>query len=154
MQLGKIIAPRSIAIVGASARPSIGLTVINALRKIGFSGPILPVNPNYELVAGVPCYPSLSDLPAVPDLVCFCVSYKRVLPEFERLPALGVQAAVIYDAGFSESGEDGRRLQSIISKLCAEGRIALCGPNCMGVLNPADCSTSFILDLRDPSLLV
>jgi acyl-CoA synthetase (NDP forming) len=60
----------------------------------------------------------------------------------------GTKDAVIYDGGFAEQGEDGRRLQDEIEGICREADIALCGPNCMGVLNPHHLSTTYLQELR------
>ena len=66
-------------------------------------------------------------------------------------PECGIKGAVIYDGGFAERGEDGRRLQAEIAGICREAGIALCGPNCMGVLNPHHPSTTYLQELRDPT---
>ncbi len=62
-----------------------------------------------------------------------------------------MRGAVIYDGGFAERGEDGRRLQTRIEGICRDAGIALCGPNCMGVLSPHDRSTTYLQELRDPA---
>jgi len=63
----------------------------------------------------------------------------------------GIKAAVIYDGGFTERGEDGRRRQVQIEGICRDGGIALCGPNCMGVFSPHHRSTTYLQELRDPA---
>jgi acetate---CoA ligase (ADP-forming) len=81
----------------------------------------------------------------------FCVGHARVLDALLAAAERGVQGAVIYDGGFAERGKDGRRLQTRIEGICRDAGIALCGPNCMGVLSPHDRSTTYLQELRDPA---
>ena len=150
MQLDALFKPKSIAIVGASEKPTIGKRLCASLDRIGFDGAIYPVNPNYATVAGRQCHASLADLPQAPDVAAFCVGHERVLDPLVAAAGRGVRGAVIYDGGFAERGDDGRRLQDQVEGICREAGIALCGPNCMGVLSPHDCSTTYLQELRDP----
>ena len=79
------------------------------------------------------------------------MGHRHVLDAFAAAAERGVRAAIIYDGGFAEQGEDGRRLQLQIAAICREAGIALCGPNCMGVLNPYHPSTTYLQELRDPA---
>src|SRR5919204_861220 len=149
MRLEALFRPKSIAIVGASDKPTIGRRLIASLDRIGFAGPIFPINPNYPTVADRQCYASPADLPEAPDVAAFCVGHARVLDALLAAAERGVKGAVIYDGGFSERGEEGRKLQSKIAGICRDAGIALCGPNCMGVLNPHERSTTYLQELRD-----
>jgi acyl-CoA synthetase (NDP forming) len=151
MRLETLFRPKSIAVVGASDKPTIGRRLIASLDRIGFAGPIFPINPNYPAVSGRQCYANAAELPEVPDVAVFCVGHARVLDALLAAAARGVRAAVIYDGGFAERGEDGRRLQAQIEGVCRDAGIALCGPNCMGVLSPHDRSTTYLQELRDPA---
>jgi acyl-CoA synthetase (NDP forming) len=151
MQLEALFRPKSIAVVGASDKPTIGRRLIASLDRIGFTGPIFPINPNYSTVSGRRCYSSVAELPEAPDVALFCVGHTRVLDAFLAAAKRGVKAAVIYDGGFAERGEEGRKLQTQIVGICRDAGIALCGPNCMGVLSPHNCSTTYLQELRDPS---
>jgi acetate---CoA ligase (ADP-forming) len=84
-------------------------------------------------------------------VVAFCVGHERVFEPLSPAVQRGVKAAVIYDGGFAERGESGRRLQAQIEGICRQGDIALCGPNCMGVLSPHHRSTTYLQELRDPA---
>jgi len=145
--------PQSIAILGASERPSIGRSLIVSARNIGFQGKIYPINPRYPELLGHRCYPSVEALPEAPDVVAFCVSYTRILENFRPVAAKGAKAVAIFDGGFAERGEDGARLQAEIVGICREAGILLNGPNCMGVLNPATRSSIYIHEVRDPERL-
>jgi len=149
LRLEALFRPKSIAVVGASDKPTIGRRLIASLDRIGFTGPIFPINPNYSTVAGRQCYSSVGELPEAPDVAAFCVGHARVLDALLAAAERGVRGAVIYDGGFAERGEDGRRLQTRIEGICRDAGIALCGPNCMGVLSPHDRSTTYLQELRD-----
>ncbi len=142
MNLDRLIKPRSIAVIGASENVVGTKRIFTSLQTLGYEGAIYPINPKYDTLFGMKCYPSLKDLPEAPDLVSFRVGFQRILENFEMLPQVGAGAAVIYDGGFAESGEEGRKLQDAIMSISRESGIALCGPNCMGVLNPHHRSSS------------
>lgn len=143
MHIDKLVRPGSIAVVGASDRPSLGRIIVESLGRIGFSGAVYPVNPKYQTVMNLTCYPSLDALPQAPDLVAFCVSSSRVEEQLGLAIARGAKAGVIYDGGFAEMGEEGARLQARITSLAKEAGVALCGPNCMGILNPPARATTY-----------
>jgi acyl-CoA synthetase (NDP forming) len=151
MHLEALFRPASIAVIGASDKPTIGRRLIASLERIGFSGSIYPVNPNYATVLNRKCYASVADLPEAPDVAVFCLGHARVLDAFIAAAQRGMKAAVIYDGGFAEHGPPGRKLQSRIERICLEAGIALCGPNCMGVLNPNHRSSTYLQELRDPA---
>jgi acetate---CoA ligase (ADP-forming) len=149
MKLDPLVKPRSVAIVGATDRVGPGRSVIESLGAIGFSGAIYPVNPKYQTVLNHVCYPSLTDLPEAPDVVVFSIR-KPLLPEQVRLAVKrGARAAVIYDSGFAELGAEGARQQAEIAGLCHEAGMAVCGPNCMGILNPTARVTTYKQTVMD-----
>jgi acyl-CoA synthetase (NDP forming) len=149
-----LLEPRSIALLGASDRPSARSRAIHStLAILGYTGDIYPINPRYETVGGLRCHPSLADLPQEPDVVAFCIGQADVLQHLEQAAVRGARAAVVYEGGFAERGEAGRALQSRIVGLCREASIALCGPNCMGVLNPVHRSSVYKQAVRDPQRL-
>ena len=127
--------------------------IIESLDRIGFPGRIYPVNPKYETLFGRPCYPSIADLPEAVDLLAVCVNHARVLEHMRPAARRGVRAAIIFDGGFAERGDEGRRRQDELVGICREAGIALCGPNCMGVVNPHARSSVYIQTLADPALL-
>src|SRR5947208_1214101 len=151
MQLDALFRPASIAVIGASEKPTIGRRLIVSLDRIGFEGQIFPVNPNYPSVLGRPCYPSIADTPEAPDIAVFCLGHRLILDAFTAAAARGIRAAVIYDGGFAERGAEGRALQDKVSGICREAGIALCGPNCMGILNPIERNTTYLQEIRDPA---
>ena len=151
MQLDALFKPESIAVIGASDKLTIGRRLIATLDRFGFAGSIFPVNPNYETVLGHTCFPSVADLPQTPDIAVFCLGSARVLDAFVAAAERGMKAAVIYDGGFAEQGDAGRALQTRIEDICRESGIALCGPNCMGILNPHHKSATYMQELQSPA---
>src|SRR5881394_1846829 len=143
MRIDPLVAPRSIAIVGATDRPSPSRSLIEALAAIGFAGPIYPVNPKYQTVLNHVCYPTLTDLPEAPDIVVLSVRNPLVPEQIRMAAKRGARSAVIYDSGFAELGEDGARLQAEIADICREANMPVCGPNCMGILNPTARVTTY-----------
>src|SRR5262245_6852771 len=128
--------------------------MVEALERIGFDGAIYPINPKYTSVAGRNCYASLQELPEPPDVVSFCIRNDGVLDNLRAAAKHGARAAVIYDGGFAEIGGDGASLQREIEAICRDAGLSLCGPNCMGVLNPPARSTTFKQEVRNPQALV
>jgi acetate---CoA ligase (ADP-forming) len=153
MSLDRLLRPRSIAIVGASERPSVGRTLVEALDGIGFRGDVYPINPRYESLLGRRCYASVADLPQDVDVLAFCVNHARVLEQMQPAADRGVGAAVIFDGGFAEADAEGRARQEAIAAICREASITLCGPNCMGVISPHVPSLVYIQALHDPTRL-
>ena len=136
IDLEPLFRPRSVAVVGATERPSVGRYILDTLKSFGFPGEIYPVNPRHEAIDGLPCHAALGALPGPPDLVAFCVSPERTLEGFRELPAAGARAAVIFGGGYGEASAWGRAAQAEIVAIARESGIALCGPNCMGVVSP------------------
>ena len=154
MMLDPLVKPRSVAIVGATDRGGPGRAVMESLGAIGFTGAIYPVNPNYPTVLNVKCYPSLMELPEAPDMVVFSIR-NTLIPEQMRLAVRrGARAAVIYDSGFAELGGDGAKLQDEIAGLARESGMAVCGPNCMGILNPPARVTTYKQNIINPAAIV
>lgn len=136
--LRALLNPRSIAILGASDNPvKPGGRPIDYLKRQGFQGPIYPVNPQRAQVQGLPCYASLADVPTVPDCVVISLATDQVLPAVQECVAAGVQAAIIYSAGFSETGPHGDAKQQAILEHARAGGMRLLGPNTQGAANYA-----------------
>ncbi len=134
--LDALIAPRAIAVVGASDRPGAGSNVLNNLRKLGFAGPVYPVNPKYAELNGWRCYGSLADLPGPVDTVAILHGHKQVLSTLEQVNAIGCKAAWVLASGFGEAGPEGEAAQADLIAYARTHNIAVCGPNCIGVVSP------------------
>ena len=135
-RLGPLLDPASIAIVGASA----DFTRINGrplrfMLHYGYRGRLFPINPRYQEIAGLACYPSVEALPDAPDLALIGLSADRVPEALEACGRRGIRAAVVFSGGFAEAGPDGQALQARLVATAERYRMALCGPNCLGFVN-------------------
>ena len=126
--------PRSVAVAGASQKENLGNHVIKNLKS-GFDGDIYPINPNYEEIEGLPCYPSIDKVPGHVDLAIVLVPAKAIPALLESCAQKGTRRVIIESAGFSETGEEGRALQEKCDEIARKNGIRLWGPNCMGNVN-------------------
>ncbi|CEJ14534.1 succinyl-CoA synthetase subunit beta [bacterium YEK0313] len=133
-----ILAPRSVAIVGASADPvRIGGRPIRYYKLGGFAGGLYPINPNRAEIQGLKAYASLADVPDGLDCVVVAVPPDLALPALGAAAAKGARGAVIFTANYAEAGPEGlRRQQELVETARAHG-MRLLGPNCLGVYNAA-----------------
>jgi acyl-CoA synthetase (NDP forming) len=132
VRLDALFQPKSIAVIGASDKPTPGRRIIASLERLGFAGAIYPVNPNYTAVLNRACYPSLADLPEAPDVAVFCLGHERVLDAFIAGAKRGMKAAVIYDGGFAEQGAEGGVLQARIEGICRDAASRCAAPTAWG----------------------
>jgi acetate---CoA ligase (ADP-forming) len=133
-----VLEPTSIAVVGASRRQgSVGGTVLRNLVAAGFRGPVYPINPHAQTIAGRPAYATLADLPAPVELAVIAVAAPAVLDAARACATAGVPALVVLSAGFGEAGAEGRARQAQLLGICRDSGMRLVGPNCLGVLNTA-----------------
>jgi len=135
--LDSLLSPRSIAVVGAGREPGgVGRSVFDSLLSAQFPGPVWPVNPRADEVAGHPCFADIASLPGVPDLVVVAVPARAVPPVIEACGVAGVPSAIVLSAGFKEAGAAGVALErTIVGEASAHG-LRLLGPNCLGLIVP------------------
>lgn len=126
--------PASVAVVGASNDPDkIGGRPVDYLRRFGFGGALYPVNPTREAVQGVPAFPDLGSLPAVPDVAVVALPGAAAAEAVEQCAAMGVRGCVVFSSGFAETGgPEGRRLQDRVDAAAAGG-MRVVGPNTQGI---------------------
>lgn len=135
--IARLIRPRSVAVIGASADP--GKTSgrpVSFLQKHGFSGEIYPVSPKVERIGELTCYPDVRALPAVPDVGIVLLGAERAHLAVRELAERGVAAAVVLAAGYTETGEEGALRQKEL--LEAAGAMRILGPNTIGLVNLTD----------------
>lgn len=133
-------APRSVAVVGATANKAKGGYNILANMLESFAGPVYPVNPGRDEILGVRCYPSLRELAGKVDMAIVFVPAEAVPGVLEDCVAAGVRAAVIESGGFAEVGEEGREITRRCREIASRGNLRLWGPNCTGLV----CTDPFI----------
>jgi acetyltransferase len=130
--------PAAVAIVGASERKgSIGSVLIENMLAAGYRGQLCAVNPKHRAVRGVPCFPTIGEVPRRVDLAVIATPAPTVPGIIEQCGAAGVRAAVVISAGFSESGPAGATLERALLENARRHRLRVLGPNCLGILRPA-----------------
>jgi acetyltransferase len=135
--LTPLLAPRSIAVVGASPRHgSFGHNLYTNLRNSGFRGVLYPVNPNRRHIETVPAVPDLARLPEPVDLAILLVP-AAVVPEVARqgVEAGTVRSLLVLSGGFKESGPHGAAHEQALAQVARDGGVPLVGPNCVGIIN-------------------
>lgn len=134
--LSPLLAPRSIAVIGASDRDgNVGGRAVRLLRKFGYPGAIWPVNPQRATVAELPCYPNPRDLPAPADLAILAVPAPAIAGMVEECAAAGIKHGIAWAGGFAETGPDGAELQRTLVEACRRTGFHLLGPNSLGLVN-------------------
>ncbi len=135
--LDYLFRPRSITVIGASNRErSVGYAVMRNLLTGGFGGPIMPVNPKYQSVAGVLSYPDVARLPHTADLAVVCTPPHTVPGLIAELGARGTRAAVVITAGLKHEKENDRSLQQAMLDAARPHLLRILGGNCLGILVP------------------
>ncbi len=148
-RLRPLLKPASIAVLGASSRlGSVGNEVFVNLRKGGFSGTIVAVNPAYSEVEGVPCYASLSDLPELPEHVIFAIGDQRIEAALDELITLGIKACTIFSALILKDDKTPLLKQRIQAKAEKAGLLVV-GANGMGFYNVRDQVLAGGFDTRE-----
>jgi acyl-CoA synthetase (NDP forming) len=140
LDLHRFFAPRSVALVGATADlGKFGGRCFRQLRDFGYEGTIYPVNPRITELDGLACYPDIRSLPETPDHVCIVVPSGAVADAIRQCGERGVKFATIFSAGFAEGGsEKGRDFQKEIVELARQSGVRFMGPNCNGLVNYVD----------------
>lgn len=130
-----LLAPASVAIVGASNKTSsLGRDAVEMIVRGGFAGDIFPVNPHYDSVLGLPCYPDLTAIGKPVDLAVLCVAAKRLEEQVAAAVNAGVRALIITANAILEDDQT-PCLADRIREYCVNAGIPVCGHNAMGYYN-------------------
>jgi acetate---CoA ligase (ADP-forming) len=139
LSLDRLVRPRSVAIVGASEKVgALGASVLANLERAGFQGDIHLVNPRRAEIGGRQCVASVDDLPEGVDAAVLAIPRAAVLDAVRALARRRAGAAIIFSAGFAETGVEGLAEQRELARIAAEADIAIEGPNCLGLVNFVD----------------
>jgi len=137
--LSALLAPRSIAVIGAANDLSIirGRT-LKVMRGHAYAGRIYPVSRSQAEVQGLKAYSSVDALPERVDMALLIIPAEFVLEELERCGRAGIKAALIITSGFAEQrGSEGAELQRRLREIAARFDMLVCGPNTEGFTNTA-----------------
>lgn len=132
--LDRLFSPRNIAVVGASTdQTKLGTAILKNIIYAGFKGDIYPINPKYNSVLGLKCYPAVSSIATTIDLAVIVVPAPFVLEIIQDCARAGVKNAVIISSGFKETGKQGAQIEELIVKAAHEYGMRILGPNCLGI---------------------
>lgn len=135
----RLLAPRSIAVLGASRDPrKISGRPLAYLRRFGYTGRIVPVNPRYDEVQGLPAHPHVEDVDGEIDLALIMVSAEHVPDAVRACGRAGVPFAIVVASGFAEVGAAGAALERELRAAVAESGVRVVGPNCLGMMSFRD----------------
>ncbi len=134
-----LLAPRSIAVIGASTQPGkVGHDIVNNLVTEEFMGKIYPVNPKAEKILGLTTYASVKDIPSDVDLAVIVIPAPAVPGALRECGEKGIKNVVIISAGFKEvHSAEGIALEEELASIVKQYGISLVGPNCLGILRPS-----------------
>ncbi len=149
MNLDTIFYPKSVAIIGASTKVgSVGNDIVKNLATQGYTGKIFPVNPKAVELYGMKCYSNIKNIKEKVDLAIIVVPAAAVPEVMQEVAEEKVKGVIIISAGFKEVGNiDG---ENKIKEICLKHKIALIGPNCLGIINPEiKLNASFAMTMPD-----
>lgn len=148
--VARLLQPSSVAVIGASARPgSLSWWPVHLLRSNGFAGSVYPVNPKYDDLDGLRCYPSIAAVGAPVDVAVIVLDADRTIEAVRECAAAGVRAVVLPTQGFAELGEEGRAKEARLLEVAREAGIRVVGTNTDGVANLATGAIMSIQPLFD-----
>jgi acyl-CoA synthetase (NDP forming) len=134
--ISPLVAPRSIAVIGASTNPTkSGGVLFGNLAKGAFHGPLYPINRSASEIMGHKAFPTLADVPGKVDLVYIVLPQQNVEDAVKQCVAAGARAACIITAGFSEASPKGRGDEDRLREIANASGLLLAGPNTIGMVN-------------------
>ena len=135
--LESIFNPKSVAVIGASKSfGKWGQLILSNIVAGGFEGKVFPVNPRDDEIFGLKVYRQVGDIPEPVDLVFITTPAGIVSSVLEDCGRHGVKGAVIITSGFSEQDDSGKKLEKEMVELCVQNKLAIIGPNTMGIICP------------------
>lgn len=134
--LQSILAPRSLAVIGASRTPgTIGHEIVASLVRCGYTGAVYPVNPRAAAICSVPAFADIEAVPVPLDQAIIVVPKELVQGVVESCARKGIPGLVVISSGFREIGGEGLERERRLTEFVRTAGMRMVGPNCMGVLN-------------------
>ncbi len=132
----EIFYPKSVAVIGVSAKPdNLGRNIVANMIEFGFDGIVYAVGPSGGMIETRRIYRAVGDIPDHVDLAVILTPAQTVPALLEECGQKGINRAIIETAGFREYGEAGRQLEEQIAQVAEKHGIRFVGPNCIGVIN-------------------
>lgn len=143
--------PNAVAVVGASRDPhKLGYGVIRNLIKYKYRGHIYPVNRSANEILGLKCYASIEDLPAGVDLAVIVIPAGIVPDVLRQCGEKSIKNAIVVSGGFSETGEEGAKLEKELVQAAQDNDIRIIGPNCIGTIDThTPVNTTFVVGMPE-----
>ncbi|MGE4400737.1 MAG: GNAT family N-acetyltransferase [Desulfobulbus sp.] len=130
--------PKSIAVIGANDKPNaIGSALMDNIIQGGFTGTVIPINPNHETVRGLKAYGSITEVDPAPELAIIATPIATAPDIVRQCVRAGTQGVIIIAAGGKELGEEGALIEEQIEGAAEGSGMRIIGPNCMGAIHPA-----------------
>jgi acyl-CoA synthetase (NDP forming) len=134
--LQRFFEPESIAIVGASNNPMrANFYLLSNLLSLGFGGRIYPVHPTEKEIQGLKAYPAVKDIPEIVDLAVIGVSYSVTPHVLKACVEKGIKRVTLIAGGFSEAGEDGKKVQADMARMVRQNGMRAIGPNALSPIH-------------------
>ncbi len=134
--LDRFFNPRSVALVGATRNPlSPNYNLVSNLLRLGYKGRIYPINPKEDNINGIRCYRTVAEIDDYIDLVAISVPVRNVLEVVKGLDGSKIGGVGITTGGFSETGEEGRKIQAEMAAILRQQGIRAIGPNALSPIN-------------------
>ena len=151
-ELSPFFSPQGVALIGASSNPNkIGYGVLRNLTQYGYRGYVYPVNPHYQEVTGLPCYPDIVDVPDPIDLAVIILPARLTPAVLDACGKRGIKAAIIISGGFKEVGPEGAAIEDECVDIARRYGMRLMGPNCVGTIDlNTGLNTTFIAGMPNP----
>jgi acetyltransferase len=128
--------PKSLAVIGASnTLGKIGNALLSNLIGSGYQGKIYPINPKEKEILGLPCFPSLADVPDDVEMAIFCIPARKAMETAEECGKKGIRNLVVITAGFKEIGLAGAELEKEFMSVCDRYDMRVLGPNVVGFID-------------------
>jgi acetyltransferase len=133
----RMLNPKVIAVIGGTElEGTVGRTIMENVIRSG-DRTVFAVNPKYQTVFGLACFPAISAIPETVDLAIIATPAKTVPAVIEECAKAGVHGAIVISAGFGETGKEGLALERAIRKTLRDSPMRVVGPNCLGIIRPS-----------------
>lgn len=149
--LNPFFKPKGVAVIGASRNPhKLGYGVVRNLKEYRYQGGIYPVNKSATEILGLPCYESVAEVPDPVDLAIIIVPAPVVPTIINQCGERGIKQAIVISGGFSETGEEGRKLEEELASVADKWDVNFIGPNCIGTIDThTPVNTTFVTGMPE-----